>query len=30
LPKVAPGTGIEASGGLVEEQHLGMVEQAFG
>lgn len=30
LPKVAPGAGIEAGGGLVEEQNLGMVEQAFG
>src|ERR1035437_7625260 len=30
LPKVAPGAGIEAGRGLVEEQNLRMVEQAFG
>jgi hypothetical protein len=30
LPKVAPGAGIEAGGGLVEEQNLRMVEQSFG
>src|ERR1035437_3043596 len=30
LPKVAPGAGIEAGRGLVEEQNLMMVEQAFG
>src|SRR5258706_4711114 len=29
LPKVAPGAGIEAGGGLLAEQNLRQVEQAF-
>ncbi len=30
LPKVAPGAGIEAGGGLVEEQNFGMMKQTLG
>ncbi len=30
LPKIAPRAGIEAGGGFVEEQNLGMMEQSFG
>ena len=30
LPKIAPGAGIEAGGGLVEQQNLGMMKQTLG
>ena len=30
LPEIAPGAGIEAGGGLIEQQHSGMMQQSFG
>ena len=30
LPEIAPGAGIEAGGGLIEQQHSGMMQQSLG